>query len=113
MIKKENRLNKKKDIENVLKNGKSFYNDKIGIKVLANSLSKNRFCIIISAKVSKKSVNRQKTKRRIKYIILKNKSFFKEGFDCLIIVKKDLSLVNFTGIQDILETGFKKSNLLK
>ena len=78
MIKKENRLNKKKDIENVFKNGKSFYSDSIGIKILKNSLLKNRFCIIISAKISKKSVDRQKIRRRIKYIILTNKPLLKD-----------------------------------
>lgn len=112
MIKKENRLNKKKDIENVLNNGKSFYNDSMGIKILKNSLSKNRFCIIISAKVSKKSVDRQKIRRRIKYIILTNKPLFKEGFDCLIIVKKDLSLIGFSDLKNILEFNFKKINFL-
>jgi ribonuclease P protein component len=112
MIKKENRLNKKKDIENVLKNGKSFYNDLIVIKVLKNSLLKNRFCIIISAKISKKSVDRQKIRRRIKYIILTNKSLFKKGFDCLIMVKKDLSLISYSDLKNVLDNNFKKINLL-
>ncbi len=113
MIKKENRLNKKKDIENVLKNGKSFYNDSIGIKILKNSLLKNRFCITISAKISKKSVDRQKIRRRIKYIILINKPLLKEGLDCLIIVKKDLSLTSFLDLKKILEFSFKKINFFK
>ncbi len=108
MIKKENRLNKVKDIKNVLKNGKSFYSDLVGIKILKNSLDINRFCIIISAKVSKKSVDRNKTKRQIKFIILESEPFLKKGFDCLIIIKKDLSLMKFSEIKNLLEYLFKK-----
>ncbi len=108
MLKKENRLNKVKDIENVLKNGKAFYSDSVGVKILKNSSDNNRFCIIISAKVSKKSTDRNRIRRQIKFIILESEPFFKKGFDCLIIIKRDLSLTKFSEIKNLLEYLFNK-----
>lgn len=86
MLKKVNRLTKNKEFENVFKNGASSYNKLLGVKLTKNSLSFNRFGIIISNKISKKAVERNKIRRRIRSIIESELSFFKEGFDCVIVV---------------------------
>lgn len=108
MIKKEKRLRKKKDIENVFKNGKSFYSNLLGIKILKNNLSLNRYCVVISSNISKKAVERNKIKRRIKAVILKEDPFLKKGFDCLIITKKEVLFSDFHLIDSSLKIIFKK-----
>lgn len=108
MIKKEKRLRKKKDIENVFKNGKSFYCEMLGTKILKNNLGFNRYCVIISANISKKAVERNKIRRRIKAVILKEEPLLKKGFDCLVIAKKEILPANFCLITDNIKSIFKK-----
>lgn len=109
MIKKEKRLRKKKDIENVFKNGKSFYADIMGIKLLKNNLDINRYCVVISANISKKAVDRNKIRRRIKAVILESEPFLKTGIDCLIITKKEILNSDFLFIKKSLQDVFKKT----
>ncbi len=111
MIKKEKRLRKKKDIDNVFKNGKSFYSGLLGVKILKNNLEFNRYCVVISANISKKASERNKIKRRIKAVILEEEPFLKSGFDCLIIAKKEISLADFFFINSEVKKTFKKISL--
>ncbi|MGI6347631.1 MAG: ribonuclease P protein component [Patescibacteria group bacterium] len=109
MLKKEYRLRKKKDIDLVFKEGsKSFYNDFLGIKSLKNNKEYSRLVVIISAKVSKKSVNRNKMKRRVKYFFINNKKEIASGFDFVITVKKDFSQEKYSKIEIFLTQAFKE-----
>ncbi|MDD3711311.1 MAG: ribonuclease P protein component [Patescibacteria group bacterium] len=108
MIKKEQRLRKKKEIENVFKKGKSFYNDLLGIKILKNNLNFNRYCIVISANISKKAVERNKIRRQIKAVLLAEEPFLKKGFDCLIIGKKEILGSSFSVIKEVMQNSLKK-----
>ncbi|PKM91223.1 ribonuclease P protein component [Candidatus Falkowbacteria bacterium HGW-Falkowbacteria-1] len=111
MFNKKNRVTKTKEIENIFKNGKSFYNDILGFKVLKNEIKNNRFCIIISAKVSKKAVVRNKIKRQIRAIIIGEKNILRNDFDIVIIVNKNIVGRDFSEIKNSLNSAFKKLNL--
>ena len=113
MLKKENSLRKKKEIDFVFKGGKAFYGDYFTFKFLKNNLNLNRFCIIISAKVIKKAVIRNKNRRQIKAIFFDLKPFLKEGFDCLFIVKSTFLDKNFSEKKDIIESSFNKIKFYK
>ncbi len=113
MLKKENSLRKKKEIDFVFKNGKAFYSDFSTFKFIENKTELRRICIIISAKVSKKAVIRNKNKRQIRAIFLKLKPFLKEGFDCLFIVKTPFLKKNYLDKSSLIQNIFKNSNLFK
>jgi len=51
MLKKENRLKKKKDFEKVFKEGKSFKNNFLIVKINENNLNFPRFGFVVSKKV--------------------------------------------------------------
>jgi len=112
MLKKEHSLRKTKDIENVFKNGRGFYNDIFGIKFIPNKLQHNRFCIVISAKISQKATDRNKIRRRFKAIILNNDGKIRVGYDLLIIVKKNISDNNFFEISESVYQSLKKIKLI-
>jgi len=69
MLPKKNRLQKKKDFEKVFAQGKGFRQDLLFLKAAKNDLGVFRFGIIISKKVSKSAVKRNKVKRRLREII--------------------------------------------
>jgi ribonuclease P protein component len=112
MLNKNNRLRKTKEIEAVLKSKKSFYSDFFGVKAIKNNLEINRIVIIISAKVSKKAVDRNKIKRRIKAIFIEENKKMTQGYDCIIILNKDISKKTFLEIKDLFIYSFNKIGLL-
>ena len=86
MLVKRLRLVKEKDFKIIFKLGKSFYAKIFRIKVLANKLGFNRYGIVISTKVSKKAVKRNKLKRQFRSIIKEFDKKIIAGFDLVIIV---------------------------
>lgn len=113
MLKKETRLRKNKEIESVLKNSKSFYNSDFSLKFKKNNLENNRFCIVISAKVSKKAVRRNKLKRRLRSIFYLQKDNLKSGFDFLLISKKGVDEKDFSELEESLLNLLKIAKILK
>lgn len=78
-------LSKKKDFDQVFKNGRSCFDKTLGLKAAANDLEQYRLGIIISSKVSKKAVERNLLKRRLKEIIKKELAEISSGQDLVII----------------------------
>lgn len=85
MLAKKFRLTKKKEIEKLFKQGRSSFDDKLGIKMLANKQEYNRFVVVVSAKVSKKAVIRNKIKRRLSEIARLQYSHIRPGYDLFIL----------------------------
>ena len=81
-----NRLAKKKDFTRVFKQGRSLYGKFLGVKVFSNQLAKSRYGIIISAKVSKKAVERNKLKRQISRIVNELDLSLLQPVDAAIVV---------------------------
>jgi len=88
MLAKLNRLIKKKDFDKVFKNGGKYSlpGVRIYLKVDNNNLKESRFGFIVSKKVSKKSVVRNKIKRWLRWVVRMNLMKIKKGIDVIIIV---------------------------
>jgi ribonuclease P protein component len=111
MLPKINRLKKKKNFEQVFKKGKFFKEDFLSFKVFPNSLKNSRFGFIISSKVSKKAVLRNKIKRWLTAAILgqlKKYNEIKKSVDVIIIIKPGVEIKNFQKIEKIIDKNFKK-----
>ncbi len=113
MFKKENRLTKNKEFDNVWQKGRSSFDKILGVKALKNDLKISRFGIIVSTKVSKKAVLRNKIKRRIREISKKHFENLKNGFDIVIIAQKASLVEDFSALKKSVEDNFKKLNLFK
>ncbi len=113
MLKKINRLTKDKDFNNVFKSNNSSYDKIIGIKVVANKLYYCRFGILVNNKVSKKAVERNKIKRKIREIIQSKLLLFKQGYDCVIIVFPEIVNKEYQEIKGSIDKHFRKLKLYK
>lgn len=108
MLKTANRLTKKKDFDRVFKQGASSYNEVVGCKQVDNNTKNSRFGIIVSLKVSKKAVERNKIKRRIREIIKSELDKIQDGKDFVIVVLPKITEKNFGEIKKSIVKNFEK-----
>ncbi|MEK7658342.1 MAG: ribonuclease P protein component [Patescibacteria group bacterium] len=112
MLPKSNRLKNKKDFDRVFKEGRGFKNDFLALKAVKNNTDISRFGFVVSQKVSKKAVIRNKIKRRLREIIKKDLAVFKNGIDIVLIVFPNLNDKDFSETQKIASDLFKKSGVI-
>ncbi len=111
MLLRQNRLKSKKDFETVFKKGESFKSGFILLKVAPNSLDMCRFGIVVSQKVSKKAVVRNKIRRRLSEIIRLNFMQAQKSADIAVVGLPGLQNKNFTDTKEMLVTVLKKAGL--
>lgn len=97
MLTKHQRITKKKDFDHIFKNGKSRYSDVSGVKFVSNGLTFSRFGLIISNKVSKLAVDRNRIRRRLYTQITSLLPFMKIGYDVIVIIQPGAK--NFTSVE--------------
>lgn len=96
---------KKKDFNNIFKNGKTKVGKLVFLKILKNNSKINKLGVVVSAKISKKAVIRNKIKRRIREII--RQANLKNGFNIIAVAKPEIIDKNYQEIKIDVE------NLLK
>ena len=106
MLISKNRLRKKNDINNVFKKGKTVTGNFIFLRTAKNNLDTNRFAFVVSLKVSKKSVLRNKIKRQLRAIIKKNILKIRPGFDFMLIAKPQIINQQFKEIEKEIDAIF-------
>lgn len=111
MLNKINRLTKDKDFNNVWKRGQANFNKIIGVKIAANQQSSSRFGILVSVKISKKAVERNKIKRRIREIIRLRLDKIKPGYDVIIITLPSILNKNYQEIEESIDRHFRRLGL--
>jgi ribonuclease P protein component len=111
MLSRLNRLTKNKEFENVFKNGRSSYDKILGIKAAPNNLGAVRFGILISTKISKKAVERNKVKRRIRDILKKNLGQL-SNCDIIIITLKGIIENTYAEIEQSIVFQLKRLRLI-
>ncbi|MGB9743517.1 MAG: ribonuclease P protein component [Minisyncoccales bacterium] len=115
MLARHYRLQKRKDIILVFKKGKTFKYQQLILKTRNNQLNNHRFTVIVSKKISKKAVVRNKIKRqlmeltRLKLNSLKNKpNQFKDN---LLIALPGIEKKEFAEKKKIIDKLFKIAKL--
>lgn len=90
MLKKSNRISKKSDFEKLRLDGKMFgFSRFFGVVILDKKDEELRFGVVVSKKISKRAVDRNKIRRRIMMVLGKNLNKFKKGQRILFLVKKE------------------------
>ena len=112
MLPKQHRLTKRKDFEKIWKKGKSFFLKELGFKILKNNLDHSKFGFIVSTKIAKKAVIRNKIKRRLREIIHKRLSQIKSSFDCIIVTRPGIEKLNYQEMEEKMEGILRKTGLI-
>ena len=112
MLQKEYRITHKKDFEKIFNDGKGVFTDIMGVKLIPNNLKYSRFGIIISNKVSKKAVERNKIRRQIRSAIKLNLDKIKRERDIVIICKPEIKKLDYKNIEVELQKILRKVKLI-
>ncbi|MCK4781867.1 ribonuclease P protein component [Candidatus Parcubacteria bacterium] len=112
MLSKENRLRNKKDFDRIFKKGKGFKQDFLFLKLIKNNLETNRFGFIVSQKISKKAVIRNKIKRRLRESIKAKSGEMRVGYDVVLLPDTDIKEKSFEEINENVNRVLIKAKIL-
>ncbi len=112
MFLKKNRLTKNKDFDNVFKKGVSSFDAVLGIKAVKNDFDFCRIGIMVGTKVSKKAIERNKIKRRIRGVVKNFLPHIKTGFDIVVVTHPLVAEKGFPEIKKSMYKHFKKLKLI-
>lgn len=106
-------LKKNYEFKNVLSKGKFFVGKYIIAYILNNNKSENYFGVAVSSKMGN-AVKRNRVKRVIREAYRVNKDRIKNGYNIVILCKKDIGYgeYNFNDVNNDLITIFDKANLV-
>lgn len=105
MLAKEFRITKKKDFDAFFGvafkkvSGKSASTKNLILKIRPNELKQSRFAFVISTKIDKRAVVRNKIKRQLRAIVKKYLDKFPAGKDFLFITQKPIAKLDFEQIE--------------
>ena len=100
MLPKINRIKKKKEFEVIFKNSKSLRSNLFIFKIMKNSLGINRFGFVVSKKISKKAVDRNKIRRRLSDLMRAEEKNIKIGTDLLIVALPGIEKKDFAELKE-------------
>jgi ribonuclease P protein component len=113
MLPKENRLKKEKEFEAVFKGGRTIKGKSVFLRYLINGTDKTKVGFVVSKKVSKLAVVRNKAKRRMRDIVRLKKDGLKEGLSIVIISLPSITKLKYKEIKEDLENLLSKEELIK
>lgn len=107
------RLAKKKDFDRVFSQGRSSYGNFLGFKTLPNEDEVSRLGIIVSKKVSKLAVERNRIRRRIRSIMNELAADFTGYWDLVVIVLPGAKDKPFFEIKDLILANLYRQKVIK
>jgi ribonuclease P protein component len=108
-MRREQRLRKSSDFATAYREGKSFSNRLLVVRPRPNSLPQNRYGFVTSRAVGK-AVARNRVRRRLREAVRSLR--LKEGWDVVVIARRDADAATYWELRDSLATLLKRAGLL-
>jgi len=115
MLQKKYRLRTFKDFKRVFACGgfvRNNANNIIAAKINKNDLLFSRFAFIVSNKISKSAVKRNKIKRQMREVVRAKISLIRNGYDIVFIANPQIVKKKYSDINEAVEKLLIKSKLL-
>jgi ribonuclease P protein component len=112
MLARPYRLATARDISRVFKRGAYGSSALVLIKAAPNSRPLNRVAIVVSKKVSKKAVVRNRNRRRASGVVEQLWATLKTGYDIVITIRQDMSEVDTTEVERHIVQTLQKAGII-
>ena len=112
MLPAANRLRHEKDIKALFSEGKGVFDAICGLKYRKNGLASTRFAVVVGTKVSKKAVDRNRVRRRIRSVLEARLSVIKPGYDVAFLTRPGCEKKDFAIIEAAVLSSLKRAKLL-
>ncbi|HPN67054.1 MAG TPA: ribonuclease P protein component [bacterium] len=103
MLPKNNRLNEARGFQDILKNGKKIERNLVFIRY--KFIAENKLGVIVSTKVSKLAVQRNRIKRLIREVVAKEVFNKKKRLGLVIVAKKEIAEMDYLQIRNDILTA--------
>lgn len=114
MLSKTFRLTGKETFAKLKKEGKKIFGETLTLVYRAREDEKNsKIGIIVSLKISKRAVDRNKVKRLIREAVRRDINDLKSGIDLVFLTKRNILKLDQEGIFTEVNKLLRKANLLK
>lgn len=107
MLKKINRISSRKEFLEIKNKGKIISSSLFGAICLVDETEEIKFGFVISKKISKRAVDRNKIKRRLCEVLVKNLNKFKAGTKIVFLAKKSLLGADIEKIEEEIDKLIK------
>jgi len=113
MLKKDFRIRKQRDFDRIFKEGKFFSLGCLALKAAKNDFPYSRFGFVVSNKISKSAVKRNRIKRLLRESVRISRDEISAGFDIVIMVRKDFSEKKMPEVKNEMMNLLRKSGLVR
>lgn len=114
MLAFENRLKNENDFEKVKKDGKLYQAEDFGVSVFKrDDKEPSRFGFVISSKISKIAVHRNRIKRALVEAVRYNINHLPKGYDMVFLVKKSITKKTTDEIMKQVNVFFNEKEFVK
>ena len=114
MLAKKFKLTETKDYAKVQENGKVFQSDNFGIAYLdRGDQDASRFGFIVSTKIAKEAVDRNRCKRAMSEAVRINSIDLLPGFDIVFLAKTSIARASTADIMKEVRISLKDAGLMK
>lgn len=113
MLARKNRLTAKADFEKVRKEGRLYQFDDFGLVLLKKGQEEDRFGFVVSKKIAKDAVDRNRIKRALGEAVRQNIFYLKKGYDIVFLTKPSISGRSTVVIMKQVKEALKSIKLLK
>lgn len=113
MLQKRNRLASERDFNRIFKKGKTTNGNALSVRAVRNNLPESRVAFVVSTKVSKRAVIRNKLKRRLREIVRKQATELLPGLDIVVMTKVQTLALSSAELQQSMVELLKKARLVK
>jgi len=111
MLKKDLRIRRQRDFDRIFKEGVFFSSGYLALKLAKNDLFYSRFGFVVSNKISKQAVKRNRMKRLLRESIRASYKNIAPGFDVVMMARVDFSEKKMAETKDTVDNLLKKSGL--
>ncbi len=111
MLTTSSRLRKDADIKRLFQKGKSVFDEICSLKYAPNGMKYSRFAVVVGTKVSKKAVERNRIKRRVRAVLAKKVPCVPPGFDLAFMARKEAMTIPFPELEQRIARALKKAKL--